>query len=85
MAYTLTVRYTVAETPLFTADAAALWTEDDRGAFCAWLAEHPEAGEVIPGSGGCRKLRWALPGTGKRGGVRVIYFRQVREDRICCW
>ncbi len=47
-----------------------------------FLAEHPEAGEVIPGSGGCRKLRYALEGRGKRGGARVIYFLQLASGWI---
>ncbi len=38
------------------------------------LASEPDAGDVIPGSGGCRKWRWRAPGRGKRGGYRVIYF-----------
>jgi len=46
--------YAIIETPIFTADAKTLWTEDERGAFCAWLVQNPEAGDVIPGSGGCR-------------------------------
>jgi hypothetical protein len=47
-----------------------------------FLAEHPEAGDVIPGSGGCRKLRYALEGRGKRGGARVIYFLQLANGWI---
>ncbi len=65
--------YTIIETPIFSADARDIWVEDERGEFCAWLAANPEAGDVIPGSGGCRKVRWARAGMGKRGGVRVIY------------
>ncbi len=60
--------YTVVETRLFGADAESIRTEDERGEFCAWLAANPLAGDVIPGSGGCRKLRWSRSGTGKRGG-----------------
>lgn len=40
----------------------------------AFLAANPEAGEIIPETGGIRKIRWALPGMGKRGGARVIYY-----------
>lgn len=47
----------------------------------ALLAE-PEAGDVIPGSGGCRKLRWRAKGRGKRGGYRVIYFLRIAEGLI---
>jgi hypothetical protein len=47
-----------------------------------WLAVHPESGNVIPGSGGLRKVRWAAKGHGKRGGARVIYFWWTSADRI---
>lgn len=74
--------YTIVETPTFTADANDLWVEEDRGAFCAWLAAHPEAGDVIPGSGGCRKVRWRRQGAGKSGGVRVIYFTRLQSGEL---
>lgn len=65
---------TVAETPVFNRYAAAIWTDAEREAFVDWVAEHPFAGDVIRGSGGCRKVRWSAGGRGKRGGARVIYF-----------
>ncbi len=74
--------YTVIETPTFAADADDLWSEEERGAFCAWISANPEAGDVIPGSGGCRKVRWSRTGMGKRGGVRVIYFLRVKHEEI---
>lgn len=74
--------YTVAETPIFTADADRLWSEDERLAFVAWIAANPLAGDVVPKSGGCRKLRWSRAGTGKRGGVRVIYFNRFASGEI---
>jgi hypothetical protein len=46
------------------------------------LIEQPEAGDVVPGSGGVRKLRWRAPGRGKRGGYRVIYFARVERGVI---
>lgn len=46
------------------------------------LLAQPEAGDVIPGSDGCRKLRWSLAGRGKRGGARVIYFLRLRPGEI---
>jgi hypothetical protein len=49
----------IAETPPFAAAADRLWSEDERLAFFDWLAANPEAGDVIPGSGGCRKVRWS--------------------------
>jgi hypothetical protein len=64
----------VAETAPFTRQAAKLWTEADRHAFVDFIAANPDAGDVIPDTGGLRKVRWGRPGIGKRGGVRVIYF-----------
>jgi len=81
MTYNLRM-YTLIETPLFSADAKGIWTEGERGEFCAWLAQNPEAGDVIPGSGGCRKVRWARQGSGKRSGVRVIYFNRLDSGVI---
>ena len=74
--------YTIIETPSFVDDAKRLWSEEERGAFCAWLAANPEVGTVIPGSGGCRKVRWTRYGSGKQGGERVIYFTRVSEEEI---
>jgi hypothetical protein len=65
---------TVAEPRPFLRQAASLWGEADRDAFVDYIAGNPEAGDVIPDTGGIRKVRWTRPGTGKRGGVRVIYF-----------
>lgn len=48
---------TVVETPTFSRLAADYWSEDERAEFVTWIAHHPEAGNVIPGSGGCRKVR----------------------------
>lgn len=74
--------YTVIETPIFSADAEGIWSEDERGEFCAWVARNPHAGDVIPGSGGCRKVRWTRVGMGKRGEVRVIYFNRLESGVI---
>ena len=65
---------TVAETLPFLRQAASLWGEDEHRAFVDFIAANREAGEVIADTGGIRKVRWSRPGTGKRGGVRVIYF-----------
>ncbi len=46
------------------------------------LVNDPLAGDLIQGSGGLRKIRWGLPGIGKRGGVRVIYYWLVADDEI---
>ncbi len=64
---------TVVETPVFLRYAAKVWNEAEREEFITWLAEHPDAGNIIAATGGLRKVRWSRPGMGKRGGVRVIY------------
>lgn len=64
----------VVETHMFLRAAEKIWREDELSALIDHVATHPEAGDVIPGTGGVRKLRWGRAGTGKRGGVRVIYF-----------
>ena len=65
---------TVAETQGFARSAAKIWSEDELTALVDHVAHNPEAGDVIPGTGGVRKLRWGRAGSGKRGGARVIYF-----------
>lgn len=75
--------FTVVETTLFQKQWPLYWTEDERGEFAAYLAGYPEAGTVVPESGGIRKVRWKRQGTGKSGGVRVIYFiRTETEDLV---
>lgn len=56
--------------------------DDEFATLQHFLAAHPNAGDVIPRSGGCRKLRWAIEGRGKRGGVRVIYFLRLNSGQI---
>jgi hypothetical protein len=70
---------TVAETPIFIRYASEIWSDTERQEFITYIAWNPEAGAVIRGSGGCRKVRWSRSGTGKRGGARVIYFVAVDE------
>ena len=65
---------TVAETPIIQRYAAELWTSTEREQFINFIAANSEAGDLIRGSGGCRKVRWATAGQGKSGGARVIYF-----------
>ena len=65
---------TVAETPTFTQQAAKHFDEEEKQELITFLAENPLAGDVIPGTGGVRKLRFAVTGKGKRGGARVIYY-----------
>ena len=65
---------TVAETPTFSRQADKLFSEDEKRELIDFLAEHPLAGDEIPGTGGVRKLRFTAFGRGKRGGARVIYY-----------
>ncbi len=64
----------VVETPEFLAATRRMMTDEERGLLVDYLAYNPAAGELIPGTGGVRKLRWGLEGRGKRGGARVVYF-----------
>ena len=73
---------TVIESPLFSKLWTDYWSADEHGEFTAYLAASPEAGDLIPGSGGCRKIRWTRPGMGKRGGVRVIYTVRLKRGAI---
>lgn len=72
---------TVSETEIFQKYATAVWSDDERVEFINWIAANKEAGDVVPGSTGCRKVRWSRAGMGKRGGARVIYFNEF-EGRI---
>ncbi len=72
LAYHLNMQ-TVVETPTYLKAAAAFYSEADRDEIVRMIAAYPEAGDLMPGTGGYRKLRFARPGMGKRGGSRVIY------------
>ena len=74
--------YTIIETPTFKNDADSIWTEDERGDFCTWIAGNHDLGDIISSSGGCRKVRWSRRGSGKRGGVRVIYYSKLKNGEI---
>lgn len=70
------------ETPTFTKRVLELLDDEQYSALQMKLAGQPDAGALIPGSGGMRKIRWAACGRGKRGGVRLIYYWWVAQDRI---
>ena len=74
--------FTVIETLVFQKQWPLYWSEDERGAFAAYIAGAPNVGNVVPQSGGIRKVRWRRAGTGKSGGVRVIYFTRTAEEEI---
>ena len=71
------------ETRLFTKLVLDYLSDEEYSALQEALMRAPEAGPVIPGSGGVRKLRWGAPGRGKRGGYRVIYY--VRRAHAVIW
>lgn len=74
--------FTVIETPTFQRLAAEIWSEEERLEFVSWIAANTEAGDVIKGTSGLRKVRWARAGMGKRGGARVIYFNRNEQGDL---
>lgn len=73
---------TVLQLPKFKAEATELIGTDEIEALAVYLIDHPDVGDVMPGTGGVRKLRWAAKGKGKRGGARVIYVYVAIGARI---
>lgn len=73
---------TFIETRLFSRLVQQYLTDDEYANLQQFLAQWPTAGDVIPGSGGVRKLRWRVDGRGKRGGLRVIYFVRIAEGQV---
>lgn len=59
---------TVIESPEFRGCAAKVWSEDEHHAFVDWIANNPDAGDVIPRTGGLRKVRWVRAGVGNKAG-----------------
>jgi mRNA-degrading endonuclease RelE of RelBE toxin-antitoxin system len=72
----------IVETKVFTRQAQVLLNDDDYRRLQTILVIRPDAGDLIPGGGGLRKIRWGTQGRGKRGGVRVIYYWVVKQERI---
>lgn len=70
------------ETTTFTKLIGSYLTDDEYRGLQAFLLEHPEAGKIVRGSGGVRKLRWAVAGKGKNGGIRVIYYWKRADNEI---
>lgn len=70
------------ETKLFTRLVGDLLSDEEYALLQQALIADPEVGDVIPGSGGVRKMRWGVSGRGKRGGLRVIYFLRTRQGQI---
>ena len=72
----------IIETSVFTRQVQVLLSEEEYRDLQAALANRPNAGSVVVGSGGLRKVRWATKGRGKRGGARVIYYWAVTQDQL---
>ena len=70
------------ESPFFTKIIYKYLTDQEYRALQWELALRPEFGDIIPQSGGIRKIRWGVEGRGKRGGVRVIYYYQSLDEQI---
>lgn len=70
------------ETQIFTEDVKELLSDEEYSAFQQHLANDPDAGALITHTGGLRKVRWAVKDTGKRGGVRVIYYHVTAGAQI---
>ncbi|MFI3310685.1 type II toxin-antitoxin system RelE/ParE family toxin [Ewingella allii] len=70
------------ETPTFSRKCKELLTEDEYCQLQEYLTHSPDAGAVIVGTGGCRKIRWAKAGKGKSGGVRAIYYYLCADGQI---
>ncbi|WP_062063834.1 type II toxin-antitoxin system RelE/ParE family toxin [Cellvibrio sp. OA-2007] len=65
---------TIVELPEFIRTSEGLFSDDEKRSLINYLAAHPQSGDLIRGTGGIRKLRWAIQGKGKSGGARVIYY-----------
>jgi hypothetical protein len=73
---------TFVESPLFTKQVHDYLTDDEYRIFQAFLGTNPDTGDVVRGSGGVRKVRWNRRGTGKSGGVRILYFTRTEAGEI---
>ena len=73
---------TIIESPLFTKLGPDYWSDEEHTKFTAFLAANPEAGEVVQGSGGCRKIRWSRYGSGKRAkkNIPAHILKQIAEE-----
>jgi mRNA-degrading endonuclease RelE of RelBE toxin-antitoxin system len=72
----------IIETSVFTRLIRELMSDEEYSELQKTLFQHPDVGDVIPGSGGLRKVRWRQKGRGKRGGIRIIYYWVSRDDQI---
>lgn len=75
-------RMVIIETSVFTRLIKELMDDDSYGELQEALVQKPDVGDLIPGSGGLRKVRWKIEGKGKRGGSRIIYYWQTTDDQL---
>ncbi|MBK7001962.1 MAG: type II toxin-antitoxin system RelE/ParE family toxin [Rhodoferax sp.] len=73
---------TIIETPIFQRMVRGVMDESELSEFITFISNNPLAGDVIPGVGDLRKVRWARQGMGKRGGARVIYFNRLASGEV---
>lgn len=76
------MRYEFIESPIFSSLLPDYLTDEEYAGLQEYLCEHPEAGDLVRGSGGVRKMRWGRAGSGKSGGVRVCYYTLNRAGRL---
>jgi hypothetical protein len=74
--------YTFVESSTFERLRDLYLSDDDFAELQQFMMQNPESGQVVPGSGGVRKLRWGRPGMGKRGGLRVIHFLRYEPNEF---
>ena len=76
------VPQTIVETSSYIKAVNAMWDESTQIEFKNYIALNPQQGDIIPGTGGIRKIRWQSSGHGKRGGSRIIYYVYDAEHPI---
>jgi hypothetical protein len=81
MAYTLSM-FTFIESTVFERELPFYLDDEEYAALQDFMMDHPEAGDLIQGSGGVRKFRWRRPGSGKRSGVRVVYYVRYQPNEF---
>ena len=74
--------FTFIESSIFERLLSAYLDDDEYSDLQQYLIQNPDVGEVVPGTGGVRKMRWARPGAGKRGGLRLVYFVRYRPNEF---
>jgi mRNA-degrading endonuclease RelE of RelBE toxin-antitoxin system len=72
----------IIETTVFTRQVLKLLSDEEYRVLQSSLAERPDMGDLIKGSGGLRKVRWMTYGHGKRGGIRVIYYWAIQREQL---